>query len=152
MSTIKIKIPDGFRIGSFDQSTGEMKFEPIPKKVTERIKTFDDVLAELGIDARVYEANNAGLSDDEIAYRQVKYIARALNEGWEPDWTNSNQYKYRPLFKFNDASAVGGFSYLDFAYGRSASAVGSRLCFKSSELAEYAGKQFLDIYRRFMTL
>lgn len=34
----------------------------------------------------------------------------------------------------------------------SASFVGSRLCFKSSELAEHAGKNFTSVYKQFMVI
>ena len=49
------------------------------------------------------------------------------------------------------ASAYGGVSYAD-AYNDSANvdaSCGSRLAFKNEELAEYAGKQFIDIYADF---
>lgn len=149
MSTLKIIIPDGFKIGSFDESTGEVKFVPKPKKVTERIKTFDDVLKELNITTADFYADTVNLSTDEIAYVQIKAIAKSLNEGWEPDWANSSQYKYYPWFRMN-ASAVGGFSFDVFDNVISRSSVGSRLCFKSSELARYAGETFTEIYKQFM--
>ena len=31
---------------------------------------------------------------DEIARRKLETIAAALNEGWKPDWNNTDQYKY----------------------------------------------------------
>jgi hypothetical protein len=45
-----------------------------------------------------------------------------------------------------------GFSYVDCVRWLTSSDVGSRLCFKSSELAEYAGKTFESIYKDFLTL
>lgn len=78
---------------------------------------------------------------------KMTIIADALNEGWVPDWDNSNEYKYSPWFKHSG----GGFSYFDCDFGLATSYVGARLVFKSSALAEYAGKQFLDIYKTFHT-
>ncbi|MOA38929.1 hypothetical protein D3C78_1606660 [compost metagenome] len=55
----------------------------------------------------------------------------------------------------NDESQVGSgavFSFVVYAYGHSHSGVGSRLVFKSRELAEYAAKQFINEYKDFFTL
>ncbi|MNY77977.1 hypothetical protein D3C86_2180520 [compost metagenome] len=55
----------------------------------------------------------------------------------------------------NDESQVGsgaGFSFFDYAFDHSGSCVGSRLVFKSRELAEYAAKQFINEYKDFFTL
>ncbi|WP_379963950.1 hypothetical protein [Epilithonimonas sp. UC225_85] len=121
------------------------------KDIKDRIKSFDDVLDHLEIDKDEFKNECEGLSSDEIAYKQVKLIVNALNEGWVPDWTNSSQYKYFPWFKMGSSSG-SGFSYSDCADWIAVSAVGSRLCFKNRELAEYAGKQFTDIYKQYMTI
>jgi len=150
MTTLKINIPEGFKIGTFDQNTGEVNFIPLPKDIKERIKNFDDVLIENGIDIEDFNNSLDGFSKDEIAYVKVKQIVKAFNEGWVPDWTNSNQYKYVPWFKMGSPSGVG-FSYVDYGNWFSVSSVGSRLCFKSADLAKHAGKIFEDIYKDFLT-
>ena len=151
MKTLKIEIPKGFEIDSFDVKTGEIKFKEAPKDIKEKIKTFSDVLNHLGIDEEDFEDENKNLSPDEVAYRKVKLIVNALNDGWNPDWTDSSQYKYSPWFKMGSSSG-SGFSYDVYGYWYTGSYVGSRLCFKSRELAEYAGKQFTEIYKEFMTI
>ncbi|MCQ9638646.1 hypothetical protein MP478_04530 [Chryseobacterium sp. WG14] len=151
METLKIQIPEGFQVESFDKLTGEVKLSPKPKNILEVIKTFSDVLDYLGIDEDEFNENNDELTQDEIAYRQIKLIVKALNEGWVPDWQNSNQTKYFPWFKMGSSSG-SGFSYDDYDGWDTDSAVGSRLCFKSRELAEYAGKQFTEIYKKYMTI
>jgi hypothetical protein len=147
MQTLKIEIPVGYEIDSFDKSTGDIKFKPKPKKVTERIKTVSDVLADNGITQSQFDKECQYLSGHEVAYRILHLLAKSLNEGWTPDWSNSGQYKYVPWFDFSS-----GFRFDVDAYWSSRSTVGSRLCFKTSELAEYAGKQFLDVYRKFMVI
>ena len=119
-------------------------------KITDRVKTLEDAIAELGITVNwsLYE----NLSKDEIAYLKLKIIARALNEGWTPNWDNDSEYKYWPYFDMRSSAAGFGFSDSDFGGWRSISSVGSRLCYKSSELSEYAGTQFLDVYRDMMVL
>lgn len=153
--TLKINIPNGFKIKKFDEQTGEISFESLPKDIKERIKTFEDVLEyhnyKRDTQAFVLECQKRAYTADEIAYRQLKMIAEVLNEGWTPDWSNSNQCKYYPWFVMSSPSG-SGFSFDVAGAWRTNSYAGSRLCFKSRELAEYAGKQFTEIYKEFLTL
>ena len=118
-------------------------------KITDRIKTYEDACEELDetpLDEKVL--TDLGFTTDEINYRKIKTITKALNEGWKADWNDSNQYKYYPWFKMSS----GGFVFCDMYYDRSYANAGyaSRLCFKSSELAKYAGEQFLQLYSDFI--
>ena len=123
------------------------------KDIKERIKTFDDVIRELGDDPEEFKNAISIMEEpDEIAYVKLKLIAKALNEGWTPDWSNGEWDKWYPWFNMNDSSSAGRFSFHGAAYQYSHSRVGSRLCFKSEELATYAGTQFLDIYKDFFTV
>jgi hypothetical protein len=84
-----------------------------------------------------------------IAHYKLVIIAEALNEGWTPNWNDENQYKYTAYFrvKASKSNPAGvGFSFTFFDIWRTGTGVGSRLCFKSSELAEYAGKQFENLF------
>ncbi|WP_407483293.1 hypothetical protein [Elizabethkingia meningoseptica] len=150
MNELKIQIPEGFQIGAFDKVTGVVKFEAKPKDIKERIKTFNDVLQYHGIKSETFAMECLSLTDDEIAYKQIKLISSALNEGWTPDWNDRNQTKYYPWFRMG--SSGSGFSFGDYDCDGSGSRVGSRLCYKSSELAKYAGTQFISIYKKFTTL
>ena len=58
----------------------------------------------------------------------------------------------RVVFRSNySANAYGGVSYASANYDSAHvyADIGSRLAFKSEELAEYAGKQFSEIYADF---
>lgn len=147
MNKIKIDIPKGHK-ASFDEAKGEITFVELPKDIKERIKNFDNVLLELQIIPKDFAQQCEGLSKDEVAYRKIKLIVRAFNEGWTPDWSNSNEYKYVPYFKMGSPSG-GGFSCHVYAAWDSDSAVGSRLCFETGEKAKYAGKQFEDLYKAY---
>ena len=136
-----------------DQSLKTLALETYPelnKKITDRIKTFDDVLTELKITPEAFEVVRNTLNVEGFKYLfaqwKVEQIAKALNEDWEPDWDDSNEYKYYPWFDMR--SSGGGFSFSDYGYGRTDSIVGSRLCFKSYELSTYAATQFKDIYEQ----
>jgi hypothetical protein len=134
----------------FEETYGKEFFS---QKISDRVKTFEDACAVLNIDKNIYQVKVENESKDAIsimAYSKLCIIARALNEGWEPDWKNENQYKYYPWFKANKSGS--GLSFLDYAYWHSSTDIGSRLCFKNRELAEYAGTQFIDLYNDFLTI
>ncbi len=120
------------------------------QKITDRVKTFEDACEVLGLQES--DVLPAGVPDKDyssiIAYCKLIIVARALNEGWVPDWDNGNQRKWIPYFK------MGGFGFSHtYCVGWIAhTAVGSRLCFKSQELAQYAGTQFEDLYKQFLTI
>lgn len=110
---------------------------------------------------------------DVIAYLKLRIIVAALNEGWEPQFM-PGEYRWSPYYVLytkdeieemdettkarvvyrssGSAYASGGVS---FAYSGDDAAdvyasIGSRLAFKSEELAEYAGKQFIEIFSDFI--
>jgi hypothetical protein len=119
--------------------------------ITEKIKNFDDVLQYHKITAKEFEKQCKGLSDDEIAYRQVKLICSVLNEDWTPDWHNGKWDKWYPYF-WMESSSSGRFSFAGSVDPGSRSSVGSRLCYKTEELSDYAATTFIDVYKRFLTL
>ena len=82
-----------------------------------------------------------------LAAYKLMVIFKAINNGWTPDWNNSNQYKYYPWFR---ANAGFGFSHSYYADSNSVTVVGSRLCFKTEALARYAGQQFEAVYKDFI--
>lgn len=148
--------------------------------VMERVKTFQDAINELGDDNplvkqynMLYSEFGATMDADIIAYLKLRIIAAALNEGWEPQFTKG-ECRYYPYFYIytkeeyeqlsdadkkrcvgrsdNDANADGGLVCADASSGSAYSypSVGVRLAFKTRELAEYAGKQFLNIWADFV--
>lgn len=125
----------------------------LPGNIIDRIKTFEDVFEEIDVPHDLslileYNGSNGDLISAK-AYTKLTLIARALNEGWEPDWADSNEVKYYPWFKHKPGF---GLSYCDFVHWGTFTTVGSRLCYKSRELAEYAATQFADIYNDYLTI
>lgn len=119
------------------------------QKITDRIKTFQDVLDYIGLErANDFYESCKNCSDHNIADKQVKLICEVLNEGWIAEPFNTGQYKYYPYFEVK-ASA---FVFSRYSYWCQFSIVGSRLCYKNSELATYAGEQFTDIYNKILSL
>ena len=150
---------------------GREVFKPVDVK--ERIKTFADAAKAVGIeDPEEWESGYSDVEPDILAYFKLRIITKALNEGWEPKFT-VGEYRWFPFFvlytkdeidKMDEktrtrvvlrsnsyAATSGGVAYVG-ADGVSSDAYsnsGSRLAFKSEELAEYAGKQFTEIYADF---
>ena len=148
--------------------------------VMERVKTFQDAVNELGDDNPLVKQYNilysefgATMDADIIAYLKLRIIAAALNEGWEPQFTE-DEYRYYPYFYFYtkeeyeqlsdedkgrcvgrssfNAHADGGlvYAYTNCGSAYSATYDGVRLAFRTRELAEYAGKQFSNIWADFV--
>lgn len=119
------------------------------EKITDRIKTLDDVFAAAGTTSTAFyeTCKRNELAQDEVGYRLAKLVTLVLNEGWEPDWDNSSQRKWRLWFYLNQP----GFRLNAALFVLAISSVGSRLCFKSEELALYAANTFLDVYKQFFT-
>ena len=123
------------------------------EKITDRVKTFEDALKIAPVSENMKILLDYNGNDDDLlssqAYAKLTIIAKALNEGWVPDWNNQNQYKYIPWFKEKSGF---GLSYLGVGTWYTHTDVGSRLCYKSEELAKYAATQFADIYRDYLTI
>ena len=119
--------------------------------IVERIKTFDDACNELGITNAELVVSGEIENDFKSvsAYQKLIIITRALNEGWVPNWKDDSEYKYYPWFNM---SSGYGLSFSAYAYRHSDSGVGSRLCFKSRQLSDYAGKQFIKEYTDFFII
>lgn len=111
---------------------------------------------------------------DIMAYATLRVITEALNEGWKPQFTEGERrwYAWYDFLSKEDVEemsdeekeerrVVGRASSYAYAYGGlvfsnagnvsaySYTCCGSRLAFKNEELAEYAAKQFGDIYADF---
>lgn len=78
-----------------------------------------------------------------IAYLKLRIISEALNEGWQPDWTNQGEERFYPCFEYGKS---GEFKFRCLCIAATAE-VGGMICYKTRDLAEYAGRQFIDIYK-----
>lgn len=158
------------------EALGEQFSEALP--ATERVKTYEDAVWELGNDHPLVEAASSAEwrftnSEDKdiIAYLKLRVIVAALNDGWKPQFVPGERRWY-PWYELiskdeydtmsddekqerrcvgrssHNAHAAGGLVYSSAFYASSSSsaAVGSRLAFKTEALAEYAGKQFAELF------
>ena len=83
----------------------------------------------------------------ERYYEDLILVAKALNGNWKPDWNNRNEYNWFPYFRL---SSTIRFSCADYDSRLTAADFGSHICFKNKQIAEYAGKTFLEQYEKLM--
>ena len=167
-----------------DLSLGQTDKAPDDRPVTERIKTFDDACCELGSDhpfvksylgyfENIHESNRN--DNDVLAYLKLRIICAALNEGWEPQFTEDEWRWFPWLILWTESELVdksdewkadrhlimigdkyqSEYAGLAFAISICAPSItnayfGSRLCLKSEALATYCGKQFIEIWADFL--
>jgi hypothetical protein len=172
---IEIDIPNGKELIK-DGNT----YRVVDKRnVIERIKTLGDAVRELGeqhpLVVEYKQVKNIGcMSADVLAYMKLRIIVAALNEGWTPKFT-TDEFRYYPFFRLytqedinrmdedvksrlvlcGGGSAGGAMCGLVASgslsgWTHSPSNSGSRLAFKTKDLALYAGKQFAKIYADFV--
>lgn len=112
---------------------------------------------------------------DLLAYLKLRIIAEALNEGWKPKFDGEERRWYPYFYIYtkeeydrldeddkkdcrvvgrsgNFAFVYGGVAYASalYAWSRSLTTYGSRLAFRTEELAEYCGKQFIDLWIEYL--
>ena len=150
---LEIEIPEG-KTAVWRNGVLTLIDEP-EKEVRERIKTFEDACREIGIDAEAWNRDkiSLGLEPDVLAFLKLRIIVKALNEGWEPRFTE-DECRYYPWFilytgeeynkldeeeksrvvcrSYSYASALGGVSYAGASYDSSNTSVsiGVRLAFR----------------------
>lgn len=160
-----------------DLSLGQTEKAPDDRPVTERIKTFEDAMLALGEEHPLVKEWHCGenLSSDLEAYLQLRVICAALNEGWEPQFTEEELRWYPWHYLWTESelaeksddwkadhhlimigdkyqSEYAGLAYADstFAPSSANALIGSLLCLKSEALATYCGKQFIDLWAAFL--
>lgn len=115
--------------------------------ITDRVKSFEDACQVLGISTNVPEVKGLPRKHQKaiIANYKLIVIAEALNEGWKPNWQDSDEYKYYPWFDMSNPAGVG-CSHTNNTASTTLAYFGSRLCLKNRELAIYFGQTFTDLF------
>ena len=186
---IQVEIPAGKKAAWVDGFLKLVDAEEEQKKderpITERVKTFEDACNELGENHKLvqqFKAIQEAIAEDKeaTAYFKLGIITAALNEGWEPDFTNDDEYRYYPYLclwtkeeledkdeawkdEHNIQLWLGGGDSADGAYcglasssshgnwSSSTASFSARLAHKTEELAIYSGKQFTELWANYAT-
>ncbi len=164
------------------EALGDKLSEALP--ITERVKTYQDDVRELGEKHPYVEFANCAqyrypgiLGADIVAYLKLRVIVAALNEGWEPKFTEGelrwygwydivSKAEYDAMSdddkaqcrcvgrSHGNAHSSGGLvcAGANSTSSHSGTYLSARLAFKSEELAEYAAKQFAELFGDFCFL
>ena len=115
------------------------------------IKSFEDACKNENADPSLLPVVSL-LSEEHrksiIAYYKLIIIFKAINNGWTPDYSKGNQYKYYPYFWV--LSSGFAFDVTDYLCTDASTTCGSRLCTDTSEKSLYIAKQFEDLYRDYL--
>lgn len=89
-------------------------------------------------------------TDALSALNKLFTIAQAWNmeDGFVPDFSDWNQDKWFPRFKYDEDAAGFVYACTNYAPTYALAGFGSRLCFKTRIRAEQFGKQFGDLYNK----
>ena len=123
------------------------------KEITEVIKSLEDAVKVTG---RPNTPDFSNVPEDLREYFEGQYqmvvIAEALNEGWKPNWDDDNEPKYFPWFWKEEEGVSSGFVFdiTNYSHSSATAGYGLRLCFRTRTLAEYAGKQFIEIWNKIL--
>ena len=135
----------------------------------------DNILVQAYRKAEFNTSGNQKDVSDVVAYLKLRIITAALNEGWKPTF-DKDEWRHYPWFYVytkkeyeeldeddkkscrvhlrsnSHDSAYGGLVFTNAIYAGSNSGahIGVRLAFKTKELAEYCGKQFINEWADFL--
>ena len=75
-----------------------------------KIKTFEDACKALNLDPEQVLPIVSGVPEKHqkaiVSHAKLVIIAEALNEGWQPDWNDSGEWKYYPWFRMSSGSGL----------------------------------------------
>lgn len=77
-------------------------------------------------------------------------VFEAINDGWQPDFTDSSQVRYFPWLGVSRSGLGFSHSSCDYVYDHTNAHVGSRLCTDSSAKALFILDQFQDLWKTWL--
>lgn len=125
---------------------GKKHFEP--EDICDTVTCIEDVFKHTGESYTEFMEKHNGLSESALNYVLLEKGIAYLNQGWKPDFNNSNQEKWFNYFDMRGSDFV--FSGSDYGCVNSYASNGATLRFKNKKLAEHAAKVFFPQYRGYM--
>lgn len=119
------------------------------------IKTVEAAMAAMGIPTTVIPDLNCwpeNMRQHKLAEWKLQIVIAAINEGWQPNWNDTSEFKYYPWWRIltsESRSSGRGLSFLDYVCGDSTARVGPRLVFKDRARVYHAAEHFKELYEEF---
>lgn len=175
MKKVEIEIPDGKRIEWVNNVLTLVDDKPV--NIMEKVRGYNDACKVLGIENFLDEPNpimnmvgiDYEIPKNVIAMMKLETIIEALNEGWVATGHINDRWWFPWFYRFDkcteseydglilaksysDSSMYCGLAYAGVSgHATLARSIhGSRLVLKSSELAEYCGKQFIQLWADYL--
>ena len=142
------EVNEMFEASDDKQSKVLVKYLSKPKTILDEIMSFEDACAKLGItdsdnEINILKSLSTPNRDKLIAMYRLEIIAKALNDGWCPNFNNDDEYKYFNYFRMVE----GGFSFSTVGCNDTHITVPSALYFKSSEIAQHCSNIAFEDYK-----
>lgn len=144
-----VEVDDASAINSFDEARKYLNGFPNDDFVISKRTLSGNCLKLEDVAAFVQDINPHHLKA-LVALNKLFTIAEAWNkaDGFVPDFSDWEQDKWFPWFKYDKDAAGFVYAYTANAPASAHATFGSRLCFKSSARAAQFGKQFADLYNK----
>lgn len=150
LELLKTRAVEAYNAGTEEQKEllrnlyGQEHFYRDPK---EWVKTMADVHKAAGGTAGTLES----MKSIDLRERLIMQVFNKNADGtvWQPDWSNPRQQKWRIVVQSTpDSSVPRGFrlSFYGSAFDVVSARLGCRHACKSEELAEFLGKNRIDLY------
>lgn len=132
----------------------EKDFEDAREKLDSFKVTSDEAANHFDLLAQLIRNANPRHLKALIALNKLFTIAEKWNkeDGFVPDFSDKNQWKYFPWFRYSKEAAGFVFAYTNRTASNANANFGSRLCFKSESRAEAFGKKYVDLYNEVFLL
>ena len=136
------EVDEMFKASDASQTKVLKKFFKIPLDIRSKVNSFLDACSVLNINPNTVYSER----DDKIdkAFKRLKIMVKALNEGWYPNWENEKEYKWINFFQMK-----GGFSYWRTYNCSTFTNVPSALCLKNNELALHLIEIAIEDYKEY---
>ena len=129
---------------------------PTVKRIFEVVESFESIqtvedackhLGEIDDDVRQLRLlqNVPNLNRRALAGQELLILAKALNDGTELNWEDSNEYKYIPWWYLGKDFRL--YDVFDYLRGSGSCAP---LHYKSRDLAQYSADNFKEIWKDYM--
>lgn len=109
------------------------------------VKNFEDILEIAKSKGYKFRDKQEDEEEHEFVYRKLILICKVLNEG---HFFKRGENRWYPYFSLSCGFDFVGSGY---AFGRVDADGGFRLCFKTKEISDFAGKTFTQEFRDFLT-